>query len=73
MCHSGMTDGATLNVMPIHRPVATEVSTVMAAPVVQCVTVVWLAAVATAPPDNQLPVQTQVDDDAPKPIDRNAT
>jgi hypothetical protein len=33
-----MTDGATLKVTPIHKPDATEVSTEIAAPVVQCAT-----------------------------------
>ena len=55
-----MIDGATLTVIPIHRPDVTEVSTEIAAPVVQCDTEVWLDGVAIAPPLSHLPVQTTV-------------
>ena len=65
-----MIDGATLTVMPIHKPDATEVSTETAAPVVQCATDVWLDAVATAPPLSHLPVQMTVELAPGKPTDR---
>ena len=70
MCHCGMTDGATLNVTPIHKPDATEVSTEIAAPVVQCAADVWLDAVATAPPLSHLPVASTVELAPGKPIER---
>ena len=65
-----MIDGATLTVMPIHKPAATDVSTEIAAPVVQCDTDVWLDGVATAPPLSHLPVQTTVLLAPGKPTDR---
>lgn len=49
-----MTDGATLNVTPIHNALATEVSTEAVA-VPPTTTAVALAAVAAAPPLSQSP------------------
>lgn len=49
-----MTDGATENVTPIHKPLATVVSTDTLA-VLLCTTDVALDAVATAPPEVQMP------------------
>ena len=70
MCHCGINDGATENVMPIQRPDATEVSTEIAAPVVQCNTDVSLAAVATAPPEDHMPVHIAVELAPGKPTER---
>jgi hypothetical protein len=55
-----MTDGATENVTPIHRPDATVVSTATL-PVLVCNTWVELAAVAIAPPLLHDPVQTTLE------------
>ena len=60
MLHRGITDGATEKVTPIHKPLATVVSTATDA-VLVCVTTVWLAAVATAPPLIQRPVHTTLE------------
>ena len=73
MCHCGMTDGAIENVTPIHSPEATEASTEIAAPVVQCDTEVWLDAVATAPPLSHLPVASTVELAPGRPIERKIT
>lgn len=54
--HKGITDGATEKVTPIHNPLAIVVST-ETLPVLVCVTVVALAAVAIAPNETHLPVQ----------------
>jgi hypothetical protein len=56
MLHSGITDGATENVTPTHRALATVVSTDIC-DVAVCVTPVMLDAVATAPPELHVPVQ----------------
>ena len=68
MCHCGMTDGATLKVTPIHKPDATDVSTLVA--VGPLITSVTLAAVATAPPDVQLQVNIAVEFAPGRPIER---
>lgn len=73
MLHSGMTEGATEKVTPIHRPLATVVSTDTLA-VLVCVTEVSLDAVAIAPREVHLPVQITVEfAPAATPIVRNTT
>lgn len=68
-----MIEGATLTVRPIHNPAATEASTEIAAPVVQCATEVWLDAVATAPPLSHLPAQITVELAPGNPIERKVS
>lgn len=60
VAHSGITEGATEKVTPIHRPEATVVSTDTLPVLVWC-TEVLLLAVAIAPSEPQRPVQITVE------------
>lgn len=71
--NNGITDGATEKVTPIHSPAATVVSTATLAVLVWS-THVSLAAVATAPPEDHLPVQMTLEfAPAATPIDRKTS